>query len=93
MASKHRLANWLLELIDLENQAELCREVLCMQDTFHPFSVFRYLDSLGNGYLCSADLSKFIIPRIPESTNSIRPILSSWDLGLEGRLSYKDLAK
>jgi Ca2+-binding EF-hand superfamily protein len=86
-----KLANLFKTVADGEKQVEVTRQVLAEQRDFEPYTAFKRIDRLSNGYLGIYDLHKFLRENdIYVTERDVKNLIKLYDSNADDRLSYTD---
>lgn len=90
-STRHKLAQFLLELNEGERQIEIIRQILCEQEQFEPYAAFKRIDRLERGYLTARDLVHFLEDnKILHNEKNCSLFIQRYDQDGDGRLVYSE---
>lgn len=76
-------------LQESEEHIEALREILCGQQDFEPYSIFRQLDSDRNGWIEPAQIISFMrINNLLVTLEELEPLIDHY--GYDGKIKYTD---
>ena len=89
--TQNRLASLIQNVAEGEKKTEVVRQVLAEQSLFEPYTAFRRIDQLRNGYLSTSDLVDFLADsNVAITIREAYHLFKRFDANHDGRITYTE---